>query len=240
MVYLAGRISPHSGVDPDFGPSRPSWSPTSFLARLDPVSRDALLSAGHEVVSPARKHLLREGDTEGRMFVLLEGWVRVMTVSLEGHVQLLAVRSAGELVGELATLRGASRSATVVTLTPVRAVRLAASDLLTLLGERPSVGLALLADLAEKVVDAGRQLNLRATESAEERLVALLRRLMQDVGRPCDGGTVIDLSLSQEDLAGLIGASRESVARALCRLRADGVVSTQWRRIVVRDSAALA
>lgn len=240
MRYPPGRLAAHSGVEPIVGPGHATWRPATFLARLDPVSRDTLLAAGRPVVAPARTHLLREGDTEGRVFVLLDGWVRVMTVSLEGHDLLLAVRGAGELIGELAALRAATRSATVIALTPVRAVRFAAGDLMTLLGERPGIGLALMADLAEKVVDAGRQLNLRSTESTEERLVALLRRLVVDVGKPGDGGTIVDLPLSQEDLAGLIGASRESVARALCRLRADGIVSTQWRRIVVRDPAALA
>jgi CRP-like cAMP-binding protein len=184
---------------------------------------------------------MREGDPPGRVFIIVEGWVRVVATSADGRESLLAVRGPGDLVGELAALRGANRAASVRSMTAVDAVRFSADELAGVIQRLPAVGEAIMADLAERVVDAGHQLIAREVERTEERLVGLLRRLLGVAGRgaTASAAVALELPLSQEDLGDLIGASRESVARALCRLRAAGVLATNRRSIVVLDVSAL-
>jgi CRP-like cAMP-binding protein len=168
---------------------------------------------------------MREGDPPGRVFIIVEGWVRVVATSADGRESLLAVRGPGDLVGELAALRGANRAASVRSMTAVDAVRFSADELVGVIQRLPAVGEAIMADL----------------EQTEERLVGLLRRLLGEAGRgaTASAAVALELPLSQEDLGDLIGASRESVARALCRLRAAGVLATNRRSIVVLDVSAL-
>jgi CRP-like cAMP-binding protein len=214
---------------------------SSFGARLTAEVWQDVIGAGMYVRVPPGCALVREGDPPGRAFVIVEGWARVVTTSPEGRESLLALRGPGDLVGELAALRRADRAACVRSMTAVEAVRFSAEQLVGVMQRQPAVGEAMMSDLAERLVDAGRQLIAREVERTEERLAGLLRRLLAEAGRSSFGSpaVVLELPLSQEDLGDLIGASRESVARALCRLRAAGVITTNRRSIVVLDAAAL-
>jgi CRP/FNR family transcriptional regulator, cyclic AMP receptor protein len=215
---------------------------SSFGTRLAADDWAALIGMGHPVRVTAGSRLVREGDPPGRVFVLVDGWVRVITTAVDGRESVLGLRGPGDLVGELAALRRTERAASVQALTAVDAVRLSAEETIELLQRHPTAGVAMMADLADRLVEAGRQLIARDAETTEERLIGLLRQLVAEAGRPVPGSTEIalELPLSQEDLGDLIGASRESVARALCRLRASGVLATRRRLIVILDPTALA
>jgi CRP-like cAMP-binding protein len=181
-----------------------------------------------------------EGSTGSETLLIRRGHVKVVRVGAGGNEALLAVRGPGDLVGEFAALAGAPRSATLVALGGVEAAVIPAERFQRFLREHPAAAGAILADVIGRLRDSDRQRVESAGYDAPTRLAVLLLKLAEEhgVARP-GGGHSIGLPLSQQDLADAIGASRESVARALATFRDAGLVSTGRRAIVVLDAAGL-
>lgn len=211
----------------------------TFLSRLDPDARDALVGAGVQRHYRPGNPVYQEGGKADTIAVLMDGRVKISTVTPDGRDVLLAFRSAGDLLGEMSTLVGEPRTARVIAIDPVRLLIVPFGVFDQLLDEHQGLVAALLQTLVDRVVDSDRH-RVELEHETDQRLVLQLIRLMDRFGTPgADGSVVVDLPLSQDDLASLILASRGAVARALRDLRHDAVVRTARRKLVICDPAAL-
>jgi len=215
--------------------------PGSFLALLGTEDRAALDAIGHRRAYRHGSFLLRHGERSDHVFVLHGGRVKVVASPRAGHELLLAVRGPGELVGELAALTaaGTPRTASVVALAAVQAQVVAGTDFLDFLERRPKVLMLVVRHLMERLRDADRRRVEFGSQPTMGRVAGYLAEMAERDGRPGPGGIAIATSLSQEELAGYIVASRESVARALTALRREGLITTGRRTIVVHDLEGL-
>jgi CRP-like cAMP-binding protein len=212
-------------------------APTGFAGRLDPADRAALAEIGRPRHYPKGAPLMVEGDTSDTVLLLIEGRAKVASVTSEGRELLLAVRGPGELIGELAAIDGdrSPRSASVVALDPVVCQVLRAEEFLAFVDAHPRTALVLLRTLSGRLRAADRRRVEFGSLDASHRLARVLVELADEHGDPAGHGSVeIGLPLSQEELAGMIAASRESVARALTTLRSLGLIATSRRRVTVR------
>ncbi len=211
---------------------------TGFLGALSAPECDAL-----EERASRRRHtrgaaLFREHEDSDSVVVVLSGRVKVSTVT-DGREVVLAFRGPGDLVGELSAIERRPRSATVTAVEPVEALTLAASEFRAFLHAHPRVALLLLEMLSRRLRDADRKRVEFAAHDTVGRVSARLVELAEAHGRPVGAGVEITLPLSQEELAGWTGASREAVGKALQLMRGLGWVATQRRRITVLDLEAL-
>jgi CRP/FNR family transcriptional regulator, cyclic AMP receptor protein len=184
----------------------------------------------------ALAHVDQIGD---RVLVITRGHVKVTRPTDQGRDVMLALRGPGDLVGEQAALDGLPRSASMVALGPVEALALSADDFLAFATSRPDAAGYLLRMLATRLRDADAKRLEHAGQDVLGRLAVRLVELVERCGEPADDGILIDLPLTQEDLASWVGSSREAVARALQQMRDLGWVTTARRAIVVRDLAAV-
>lgn len=171
--------------------------------------------------------------------VLLHGRVKVSTVTEEGKEIVLAFRGPGDLLGELAAIDGEPRSATVEAIEAVEAIAITAADFRSFLSTHAEVSMLLLRMLSRRLRDADRVRVEYGAHDTVGRVAARLVELVEEYGEPVDGGIRIGLPLSQEELAGWTGASREAVSKALQTLRGVGWVRTERRKITVLDLEAL-
>ncbi len=210
-----------------------------FLAALDPEQSEALHE--HGIVRAFRKGqaLFHQGGTSDRVVVLLSGRVKVSSVTEEGKEIVLAFRGPGDLLGELSALDGEPRSATVEAIEPVEALAIPAADFRSFLIGHPEVALLLLRMLSRRLRDADRKRVEYGAHDTVGRVSARLVELAERYGEPVKRGLQIGLPISQEELAGWTGASREAVSKALQTLRKVGWVVTERRRITVLDLEAL-
>lgn len=203
-----------------------------FVASLGARERAALASAGRPRTYHRGDHLFIEGDRGDAVYLVSAGQARVFTASSEGHEVTLCVRGPGDLVGEMAALDpGSARSASVVALGTLQCQVIGSDELHRLLEAHPQVSLALLRLLIGRLRDADRRRTEFGSYNATQRLARVLVEAADE--------TRVGLALSQQEMAGLIGASRESVARALAELRDRGLVATGRRTIAIRDPAGL-
>jgi CRP/FNR family transcriptional regulator, cyclic AMP receptor protein len=180
--------------------------------------------------------LLREGEREAHVLVLVDGLVKVTAISPEGHLALLAIRTAGDLVGELASMDNEPRIATVTAAGPVRARVVSQAEFIGYLTAHPDVALAVSGSVGAKLRLATRR---RLDFSAHEVHVRLARVLVELVRTHGFDNGEIGVPLSQPELAALVGAAEPTVHRALAHLRKERIVETGYRRVVVCDRIRL-
>jgi CRP/FNR family cyclic AMP-dependent transcriptional regulator len=207
--------------------------PGGFLASLDDDARNDLEAAGRRRRYRPGSAIFRQGERGSGVVVLLSGRTKVVVDPGDGTEVLLSVRGPGELLGELAALEGEAteRLATVRAVDHVEALLVPAAALQDVARRHPAAGFAVLRTLAVRIRAADRRRAERSGVDATRRLARLLVDLADEHGD--------DLPLSQAELGSLIGASRESVARALSRLRADGLVASRRRVVTIVDEPAL-
>jgi CRP/FNR family transcriptional regulator, cyclic AMP receptor protein len=211
---------------------------TDFLAALEPADRDALLALGTRRRYPAGVTITHEHDEVGSVLVVLDGQVTASTLGAEGHEVLFGVAGPGQIVGELAALRGAPRSATLRARTDVTAQVVRAADFRRFLQTVPKAAMAVL----DTVIDRLEVADGMRREMASLDVVARVARRLVDLGERfgaarADGG--VEVSVTHEELAAWTGASRESVTKGLHVLRTLGCVATHRGHITVLDQAKL-
>jgi CRP/FNR family transcriptional regulator, cyclic AMP receptor protein len=209
----------------------------TFVDRLTPADSKAVRLLGTVRRYRRQATLLLEGDRSDHVLLLREGRVKIVNTSVDGKEVLVAVRGPGELVGELNALAGsdAPRAGSVIALDDLTAQAIAAADFLAYLERHPAAALALVRQLAERLRESsGRHAEAGAYNTLHRVARELLRRADLQ-GKQTDEGVLVGEEMSQTDLAGLVAASRESVARALAVLRRQGLIATSRRSIRVLD-----
>lgn len=207
----------------------------SFLEALPPHDRRALVALGTPRSYDAGEVLFQEGETSTFVLAILSGWTAVLVDTERGTRLILALRGAGELVGDLAAVDHRPRSATVMTLGAVDGVVISGDRFRRYLVTRPVAASLALRQLSSRLRSSDQERRELASGTVLQRLAVRLLDLVERTGRPVPEGTVVDLPLPQHDLAAAIGATREAVAKALRLLREQDVVRTAHRRLVVTD-----
>jgi CRP/FNR family transcriptional regulator, cyclic AMP receptor protein len=187
----------------------------------------------------AREVVLRKGDPALQLFVIASGRLKAISEAGDGRHAGLSIMGPGEVFGEIALLDGEPRSATITTLERCELFIIGRNDFLHFLERSPGAAIELLRVLAQRV----RRLSERVEDHFRElpgRLARLLARLAEDHGIREPGGAVrIDLKLSQQELADLVGASRESVNKQLRAWVAEGWLEQRKGRLVICDPGRL-
>lgn len=214
------------------------WPPAGLLGRVDGADREILLGLGHGVVYPAGQITIHEADTSDYVLLLLGGTVKVTAHAQDGREALLAVRMAGDLVGELAGIDGRPRSGTVTACGRVLARYILRSELLDCTTRHPAIALALNASVVAKLRTAtGRIVDFTGCDVLG-RLARILHHLAVTYRAP--GRNTVRLPLSQPEMATLVGAAESSIHKALRALRDSGAIETGYRRITILDLDHLA
>jgi CRP/FNR family transcriptional regulator, cyclic AMP receptor protein len=193
---------------------------------------------GRGVKRPFRRgsFIMTEGEASDHVVVLLSGRAKVSSYTEDGKEVVLAVRGPGELLGDFSALDGGGRSATVGALENIEALVLTSERFLGFLQDHARVAVLLLQTWSHRVRDADRK---RVEFGAYDTPGRVARRLLELVDRYGDTEGKISLSLTQDELAGWTGSSREAVSKALREFRDRGWISTGRRTISVIDVEAL-
>jgi CRP-like cAMP-binding protein len=208
-------------------------TPGSFLSHLSADDGRFLLAAGTTRTYARDDVLMHEGDPTDYVLVVVEGWVRVSVLSPEGHEVLLALRGPGDVLGELAAFSGSSRTASVRSLEPVRAGQLRSDEFMARLRARPSIAVAVIQQLATRLLEAEAARVDFAAMAVSQRVAAFLGRLAAQHGVRWPEGIALDVPITQQDIANRVGASRRAVARAMAVLRERNIAATVRGRIVI-------
>ena len=203
---------------------------------LTTVEREALSAAGHARKWVAGELLFREGDTAASALMIVRGLVKIHKHGDAGDELILSLCGPGDLLGEVTAIPHPLRSADASALEDVEAVAVAVADLRALLTRHPRIALVMLELVLWRLRLADRRRLEFATAESLPRVTSRLVELAERFGTQApDGTVVVEMPISQEELASWAAASRESTARALRTLRELGLIETRRKRMVVLD-----
>jgi CRP-like cAMP-binding protein len=169
------------------------------------------------------------------VIVLVTGRVKVTSNTQGGTEVVLAVRGPGALLGEFSAIDGGEYSATVQALEPVSALLVPLPEFTGYLQAHGRVAYLMMRLLVGRLRDADRKRIEFGAHDTTGRVAARLLELAERYGQPTPEGITIALPLSQDELAGWTGASREAVSKALGTLRSAGAIRTSRLRVIVRN-----
>jgi CRP/FNR family cyclic AMP-dependent transcriptional regulator len=178
-------------------------------------------------------------DPGQSMFIVEDGAVRIYVPGTQGADLTLAVMEPGEFFGDLSLLDGRLRSASAEAARDSTLLTLEREDLTELVRSRPDAALAILEVISLRLRETDQMATDLAFLDVSGRLARRLLDLASVQGQQTNGGVLIKQPITQEELANMIGVTRESVNRNLGMFRRLGLIGREGRRIVIQNEAAL-
>jgi CRP-like cAMP-binding protein len=208
-----------------------------FFSMLTPEEIEEMRTAGRPRRWERGTTVMSEGDTSDWVLVLTEGRVKVSSHTSSGTEVVLAVRGPGGLLGEMSAIDGSPRSATVTALEPIAGIVI--RDFPAFLQAHGRIAVLLMQLVTGRLRDADRKRIEYGAFDTTGRVATRLIELAERYGEKTNSGVRVALPLSQDELAGWTGASREAVSKALRTLRDRGLIETGRRRVVIHDLEGL-
>jgi CRP/FNR family transcriptional regulator, cyclic AMP receptor protein len=210
-----------------------------LFAEMDPENSRALIESMNPVAFARGDVLFHEGDPGDRLFVIRSGKIKLGRRSSDGRENLLSIQGPGEMFGELSLFDPGPRTATATVVADAELVELAHTDLVAWLEQHPTVAKHLLKALAHRLRRTNEALADLVFSDVPGRVAKALLDLATRFGEPTDEGVRVAHDLTQEELAQLVGASRETVNKALADFAARGWVRREGRAVVLLDADRL-
>jgi CRP/FNR family transcriptional regulator, cyclic AMP receptor protein len=206
-----------------------------LFSALDDEAASALRASMTETKIRRGEVLFREGDSGDRLFVVSDGKIKLGRTSSDGRENLLAILGPGQMFGELSLFDPGPRSATVTAVTDVTMLVLSHDEMVRWLSGRPEVARGLLSQLAGRLRKANDVVADLVFSDVPGRVAKALLDLSARFGRTADDGVHVHHDLTQEELAQLVGASRETVNKALADFAQRGWLRLEPRSVVLLD-----
>ena len=214
---------------------------TQSLARI-PLLHDVAPEALGQLAHCLRRRvfhrgevIFHQGDPGDTMHLVRNGRVKVVLPAETGDEAVLAILGPGDCFGELALIDGGPRSAGVVAMEQVETLLLGRQDFVSFLRANPEAAVRLMINMARIIRRVNEDLADLAFLDLPGRLAKKLLDLADSHGVPTDGGTGIEITvpLTQEEIAGMIGATRPSVNKVLGWYEDQGAIQRRGRRIAI-------
>jgi CRP/FNR family transcriptional regulator, cyclic AMP receptor protein len=185
--------------------------------------------------APRSTTIMAGGDATDSLYIVLSGRLKVMMSDSEGKEVILSILGPGEFFGEMGLIDDEPRSATVMTIEPCELLSIAKRDFKKCLAENFELSMTVMRGLVKRLREADRKIGSLALLDVYGRVA----RLLLDMAENVDGEKVVTKRLPKQDIAKMIGASREMVSRVMKDLQTGGYIEMRGSSIVIRDTIML-
>lgn len=207
----------------------------ALFAALDDDAAAALRASMVEVRLTKGEVLFSEGDSGDKLFLVETGKVKLGHTAADGRESIIAVLGAGEMLGELSLFDPGPRTATAVAVSNTKVLSMSHEALLPWLVGRPDLAVSLLAALARRLRRTNEALADLVFSDVPGRVAKALLELGSKFGEDTPEGLLVHHELTQEELAQLVGASRETVNKALADFSQRGWIRIEQRSVTLLD-----
>jgi CRP/FNR family transcriptional regulator len=177
--------------------------------------------------------IVKEGDTGDTFYIILTGSVAVTRVASDGRETILSILKEHDFFGEMSLFDSSLRSASIKTLTDVSVGLIEQHQFLGLLDRAPKIGRHLVIELSQRLRAANHLIAATTSQDIRARLASLLLNLTENFGEKVDNGTRITLRLTNQEMANMIGTTRETVNRTLNRFWDERLIDMRTAHVVV-------
>lgn len=211
-----------------------------LFAALDDDAAAALRASMVERRLTRGQVLFAEGEPGEKLYLIESGKIKLGQTAADGRESLIAVLGAGEMLGELSLFDPGPRTATAVALTNCKVLSMGHEALLPWLVGRPDLAVSLMASLARRLRRTNEALADLVFSDVPGRVAKALIDLGGKFGEQAPDGLLVTHDLTQEELAQLVGASRETVNKALADFSQRGWIRIEQRSVTILDMDRLA
>lgn len=206
-----------------------------LFAELNDQSYLAVRERMQESTYRRGEEIFREGTPGDRLYVIGAGKVKLGHTAPDGREHLLAILGPGEILGEVSLYDPGPRTATATALAKTVVVELQHTDLLRVLDARPEISQHLLRSLAIRLRRTNDKVSDLIFSDVPGRVARALLELGARFGQQTDRGLRVTHDLTQEELAQLVGATRETVNKALAEFSSRGWLQLDGRSVILLD-----
>ena len=179
--------------------------------------------------------IMAGGDATDSLYIVLSGRLKVMMSDSDGKEVILSILGPGEFFGEMGLIDDEPRSASVVTIEPCELLSISKRDFKKCLSDNAEMSMAVMRGLVRRLREADRKIGSLALLDVYGRVA----RLLLDMAENVNGEKVVTKRLPKQDIAKMIGASREMVSRVMKDLQTGGYIEMRGSNIVLRDTIML-
>lgn len=220
-------------------PIVPNLARVSLFQGLAPDELQAIVSVAHPVRKSAGEHFFEQGADAGFFHVLTAGRVKMTQVTPEGHQVVLRLVGPGDAFGGVAAFGDPVYPAGAEAIEPSSSLAWDGPAMARLLADHATLAVNALHFVADRLHDLQNLYRQLITERVERRVARALLRLARDTGRKVEGGVLIDIPLSREDLAEMTGTTIFTVSRLISAWEEKGLVEGGRQRLLIRRPHAL-
>ncbi len=202
------------------------------LAELEKKAKQRAFSKGSAIYVPF--------DSSDSVCLLAEGRIRICSSTPEGKLAILALIEPGEIFGELAVLNSSDQEERAEAAIASTVIMIPGDDFRKVMESSPELAIGITKLIGFRRARIERRLRGLLFRSNRERLCQLLVELAEQYGRQKEGGVELTISLSHQELASVIGSTRESVTMLLGELQLEGLISVARKRVLIRHLKRLA
>jgi len=210
-----------------------------LLRGLSAEALEEVAATATEKKVRAGSTLFREGEPASALYMMLEGRVKLTQVAADGHEVILRFVGPGDAVAALALFGDATYPVTAGAVSDSVLVAWHRDILQGLFQRHPPLAVNAMRLLSERLREVQERFRELATERVAQRIARALLRLVRQVGRRVEGGVLIDLTLSRQDLAELTGTTLYTVSRVLSEWEGQGILESGRAKVVVKRPHAL-
>lgn len=187
----------------------------------------------------ARQVVYLPGDRSFGVHLIVQGRVKVSKVTRDGKELTLAYRTAGDFFGEACILEGGPREEMVESMEPTVTVEVPREEFERLMREAPDFTRQLTLALMRRQRELEAKVEQLIFKDVGAKLAELLLQLGEEHGVPGKRGVALSVKITHQEMANLIGSTRETVSLTLSQFKRKGLIETEGRRVILADSEAL-
>lgn len=215
--------------------------PTKNLKKIDlfkNLSEDELKELEPYLVAGEYKKkddIFSEGDQPEWFYIVAKGKVKITKISHDGKEIILEIISPTDIFGGVAVIKGFPYPANAVAMEDTQVLRISRSNLMRLVDRFPNLMYCIALQLGDRMKSSYDSLKNIALERVEARIAALLVKLAAKIGVETKDGTMIDMRLTKQDVADMVGTTVETSIRTFSKFKKDGLVTDSDGKLVIRD-----
>lgn len=183
--------------------------------------------------------IFSEGDSSDWLYIVTKGKVKITKLSQNGREIILEIISPMDFFGGVAVIRGFPYPANAVAMDDAEVLKISRSNLMRILDRFPNLMYCMAMNIGDRIKGSHEALKNIAVEKVESRIASLLIKLGDKAGSKTDNTVAIDMKLTKQDIADMVGTTVETSIRTMSKFKKLGIVSEKGGKIVIKDLTKL-
>lgn len=179
--------------------------------------------------------IFSEGDPSDWFYIVLNGKVKITKLSQEGKEIILEIISPMDFFGGLAVIKGFPYPANAIAMEDTELLKISRSNLMRILDRFPNLMYCMALQLSDRMKESHETLKNIALERVEARIASLLLKLADKTGKETEDGLLINMKLTKQDIAEMVGTTVETSIRTMSKFKRLGMISEKEGKIIIKD-----